>query len=64
MNDEAMSEDELERIITMLTDAGLVEQTTLEDGRVQLSLTERGRELGAVLPEVDDVAPGASEPEG
>ena len=63
MNDEAMSEDELEQIITMLTEAGLVEQKTLEDGRIQLSLTERGRELGAVLPDQDEPAPGAAEPE-
>ena len=61
MTDEGMSEEELERIIEMLESAGLVERTTLEDGRIQLSLTERGRQLDAVLPpELQE----AAEPEG
>ena len=65
MDDEAGQSEDVERIVRMLLDAGLVEEQPLDDGRIALRLTERGRALQAVLPELEGVveAPEVDSPD-
>lgn len=66
MDDEAGQDEDVERIVRMLLDAGLVEEQPLDDGRIALGLTDRGRALRAVLPELEGVlvVPDADSPDG
>lgn len=51
MPDDQVPADELDRIIDMLQEAGLIQAEEQADGRVLIRLTERGEELRAQLPD-------------
>ena len=40
---------EMDRLVAMLEEAGLVEQYTNDDGKPALRLTDRGRQLGTAI---------------
>ena len=52
MAEEQIPAEELDRIIDMLEEAGLIETGEQEDGRVVIRLTERGEQLREQLPDV------------
>ena len=56
MTDEPTRDDDYERIVAMLEEAGLAEAYIDEDGKEAIRLTERGTQLGRAMAMAGDEA--------